>query len=251
MPSSGTQPVPSGTKPCPVPSGPTPCPSPAYPVSYSPYPTPTGYPGVRCYTPCSRAYTDRRYYCRPRRYGSWYFLSLGYFIARPWWGYSGYRSSYGDWTGYSESYAAADRREDGGVAYAQDPGQFATGLEPTAADEALLQMISEYLAAHSPDGKFRIADAQLDGRIWALELAQPPAVFSMDENHYTVLAAFQGLLYGTTTPAGVDLQFFLSRPAPGTPWRVDDVHIQSANGLVRPPLPAPAGYPQVSTKSHG
>lgn len=222
-----------------------------------------GYQGTNCYTPYSSSYYNPNYYCAPRRLRVCrpvFLFTLGYFAARPWWDYYAYNA----YTPYPYFSSSSDYYSRGGGGYyasdvpVQQVASARATPEPTgdagdAQQERLLQVVSDYVASRSLDGKFRIVDPEQNGQIWSLELAQAPALFSMDATHYTVVAGFQGNLGGSTEQAGVDVQFFLSQPEVGAPWQVDEARIVSANGIVRPLKPAPAGYPEppAQSSSHG
>ncbi len=122
-------------------------------------------------------------------------------------------------------------------------------LAPSSIEEALLLEVSSYVAERSVDEAFYLPDPAFEGRAWQLDLVQAPAVFSIDENAYSVVTGFEGVLEGNTIPAQVGVEFFLSRE--GDQWKVLDAWIVSANGIFREKRYRSPVYPGVQTWNEG
>jgi hypothetical protein len=199
---------------------------------------------ANCYDPYFYSnYNYRRGY---RYYDPCYspFLSLGFFVARPYTYYDYARIDYARPFVYGED---ADYRS----APIQDNNQVASTqpATPPSMEQELLGQLGSYVAERTVDGRFQIPDPAFGGQLWKLDLTQAPAVYSIDSNHYSVVAGFEGTLGDATIPSSVGLEFFVARE--NGKWAIKDAWIVSANGIPRAKKFQSPLFPQVQTWQEG
>ncbi len=196
-------------------------------------------------------YSDYGYRRRCRRsLGPLFFFSLGYYAVRPY-------SSYYYRTGYDVPLIYGDESY-----YRSPPPQVADTTPEVAStvpqvaptplpnvEEAVLGSLTSYVTSRSTDDAFQIADPALENKVWKLDLSQAPALYSIDDNHYTVVAGFEGTLGDHPLPSSVGIEFFVARE--GSEWIVKDAWIVSANGIVREKRFQSPTFPQVKTWQEG
>lgn len=173
------------------------------------------------------------------------FLSLGFFAARPYSYYDYSRVSYAQPFLYGDDsyYRSAPLIENNAVA-STNPTAPVQSLE-----QELLSEISRYVDSQSKNGQFQIADPAFGNQLWNLDLTEAPAVYSLDANHYTVVAGFEGNLGENAVPSAVGLEFFVVRE--NGLWKVKQGWIVSANGIPRAKRFQSPSYPQVQTWQEG
>ena len=188
-------------------------------------------------------YNFRRSY---RHYDPWCspFLSLGFFVTRPYSYYDYARIDYARPFVYGEE---ADYR----AAPIVDNQVASTNVEttPPSMEQELLAELSEYVGRHTVDGRFQIADPAFGNQMWKLDLAQAPAVYSIDSTHYSVVSGFEGTLGDNSIPSSVGLEFFVARE--NGKWAIKDAWIVSANGIPRAKKFQSPKFPQVQTWQAG
>lgn len=173
------------------------------------------------------------------------FLSLGFFAARPYSYYDYARVSYAQPFLYGDDnyYRSAPLAANNAVA----------STAPTAPvqslDQELLGEISRYVDSKSVGGRFQLADPAFGNQVWNLDLTEAPAIYSIDSNHYTVVAGFEGTLGENTIPSAVGLEFFVERE--NGRWNVKQSWIVSANGIPRAKRFQSPSFPQVQTWQEG
>lgn len=200
------------------------------------------------YNDCNDPFFYSNYNCRRgyRFYQPCFdpFFSLGFFVARPYAFYDYARIDYAQPFVYGDdAYYRSAPVVDNRVAAAQ------TSTPPQSMEQELLTELAGYVASRSVDGSFRIADPAFGGQLWKLDLTQAPAVYSIDSNHYSVVAGFEGTLGENTIPSSVGLEFFVARE--NGRWSIKDAWIVSANGIPRAKKFQSPVYPQVQTWQPG
>lgn len=204
-------------------------------------------------------YTDYRVRRSYRRYNACpiAFLSLGFFLARP---YSYYNYATID---YSQPFVYGDDRDyrpapidvdtTGGPLTEDATGENLASAPPvqtaSSTEQIMLTELSGYVEANSTDGYFLVPDAAFDNQTWKLELTQAPAVYMIDQGLYSVVAGFEGTLGESSMPSNVGLEFFMVRKDNG--WEVRDVWLVSANGIAREKQFQSPAHPQVKTWQAG
>jgi hypothetical protein len=175
------------------------------------------------------------------------FLSLGFFATRPYNYYDYARMSYAQPFVYGDDayYRAAPVLDSSKNAVAST-----TPTAPVQSlEQEMLSEISNYVEAHSKDGRFQLKDPAFGNQVWNLDLTEAPAVYSLDPNHYTVVAGFEGTLGENSVPSAVGLEFFVERE--NGLWKVKQSWIVSANGIPRAKRFQSPAFPQVKTWQEG
>jgi hypothetical protein len=205
------------------------------------------------YTPV--IYND---YCVRRRYRRYrscanVFLSLGFFLTRPYSYYDynrvGYNSPiiYGDDNYYAPAPAPVTEGGPQPDAITSDGEVAVAPTQPslTTPEARMLAEVAKYVEGRSVEGQYRISDAAFSSEVWLLDLAQAPAVFELQTGLYSVVAGFEGTLGTSNVPSNVNVEFFVAKTANG--YEVRDAWITSANGIARNKLYQSPVYPDVKT----
>ncbi|MFA7484154.1 MAG: hypothetical protein WC314_26905, partial [Vulcanimicrobiota bacterium] len=208
-------------------------------------------------------YYARRRYRRFRNCPN-VFLSLGFFLTRPYSYYDyarvGYYNPiiYGDDNYYRAPSVSANAEggptpdavtaESESVAIAQ-PVPNAPTATPNSEEEKMLGVVSEYVEQRSQNELFEIKDAAFANQTWQLELAQAPAMFEIQDGLYSVVAGFEGTMATSTVPSNVNVEFFVAKSADG--YQVKDAWITSANGIARNKVYQSPVYPDIKTWQAG
>jgi len=183
------------------------------------------------------------------------FLSLGFFLSRPYSYYDyasvGYNQPY--FYGDDASYQPAPTYSTGGPVADAITSDGLAAAAPLPAEQSseqqLLTEVSNYVAARSIEEQFQITDAAFENQVWNLELAQAPAVFELSDGLYSVVAGFEGTLGESTIPSNVSVEFFVQRTDTG--FEVKTGWVTSANGIPRAKLYQSPAYPDVKTWQPG
>lgn len=197
-------------------------------------------------------YSDYGYRRRCRRsLGPLFFLSLGYYAVRPYSSYY-YRTGYDVPLIYGDDSYYRSAPAEVAATIPTPPPSDVPQVAPTpipSTEEGVLKSLNLFVAGRSKDDAFQIVDPALDNKTWSLDLSQAPAVYSIDENHYSVVAGFEGTLDGHPLPSSVGVEFFVVRE--GAEWVVKNAWIVSANGIVREKRFQSPAFPQVKTWQEG
>ena len=172
------------------------------------------------------------------------FLSYGFFVARPYYYYDYANISYAQPFVYGDDqdYRPAPVITDNQVASTEP-------IVPQSMEQELLTELSEYVEGHSASGRFQVTDPAFGNQVWNLDLTQAPAVYSIDTNHYSVVAGFEGTLANNSIPSSVGMEFFVARE--NGQWAIKDAWIVSANGIPRAKKFQSPAFPQVQTWQAG
>ena len=178
------------------------------------------------------------------------FLSLGFFAVRPYSYYDYARVSYAQPFVYGDdAYYRSSPLLEGGTAADSSVASTAPTAPVQSLEQELLGEISNYVDSNSKEGRFQLKDPAFGNQVWSLDLTEAPAVYSLDTNHYTVVAGFEGTLGENSVPSAVGLEFFVERE--NGRWNVKQSWIVSANGIPRAKRFQSPTYPQVQTWQEG
>ena len=188
------------------------------------------------------------------------FLSLGFFLTRPYSYYDYARVGYNYNTPYyygDENYYRPNPYTQGGpnpeqqpVADANTSDQVAAALpNPQSSEHQMLAVLSEFVDGRSKDGRYQLKDAAFNNQTWQLELSQAPAVYEISDGKYSVVAGFEGTLGASSVPSQVTVEFFMVKA--GTGYAVRDAWITNANGIARNKLYQSPDFPSVQTWQPG
>ena len=189
------------------------------------------------------------------------FLSLGFFLTRPYSYYDYARVGYNYNTPYyygDENYYRPNPYTQGGpnpqqqpVADANTSDQVAAAMPSSAqsSEHQMLAVLSEFVDGRSKDGRYQVKDAAFNNQTWQLELSQAPAVYEISDGKYSVVAGFEGTLGASSVPSQVTVEFFMVKA--GTGYAVRDAWITNANGIARNKLYQSPDFPSVQTWQPG
>jgi hypothetical protein len=199
------------------------------------------------YNSCYDPYFYSNYNCR-RGYRYYQpcsvpFLSLGFFVTRPYYYYDYARID------YAQPFVYGDDEDYRPAPTITNEVASTQATPPPSLEQDMLTELASYVDSHSKEGRFQLADAAFGNQVWSLDLTQAPAVYSIDSNHYSVIGGFEGTLGENTIPSSVGVEFFVARES-GL-WTIKDAWIVSANGIPRAKRFQSPVYPQVQTWQEG